>query len=80
MEETYKKHLIRSHAEQVRKGAEWKPIVQINWSEGTRERVKLWMDWHFKCSFPTANEAEMEGHLFAKRWIDDVKPSLEYER
>jgi hypothetical protein len=28
------------------------------------------MEWQFKESFPTSNEAEMEGHRFAKKWID----------
>jgi len=36
------------------------------------------MDRYFKCSFLTAKEAEMEGHLFAKRRVDDGKPNLEY--
>ena len=77
MEETYKKHIIRSGAAPVPDCKEWKPIAQINWNEGGKGRVKLWMEWHFKLTFPTEKEAEMEGHLFAKKWIDDGKPNLE---
>ena len=77
MEETYKAHLIRSGAGRVPDSNEWKPVVQVNWNEGNKERVKLWMEWHFKRSFRTEKAAEIEGHLFAKKWIDDGKPNLE---
>jgi hypothetical protein len=77
MEETYKKHIIRSGAASIPNSNEWKPIVQINWNEGGKERVKLWMEWHFKRSSATYKEAEMEAHRFAKKWIDDAKHNLE---
>jgi hypothetical protein len=35
------------------------------------------MEWHFKRSFPTMKEAEMEGHRFAKEWIKKGKSNLE---
>jgi hypothetical protein len=77
MEEVYKQHVIRSGAAPVPKSNEWKPIAQVNWNEGGTDRVKLWMEWHFKRSFPTMKEAEMEGHRFAKKWIKKGKPNLE---
>jgi hypothetical protein len=74
MEETYKGHVIRSRAERVPNSNEWKPIAQVNWNDGGQERIKLWMEWHFKDSFRTEKAAEIEGYLFAKKWIDDGKP------
>jgi hypothetical protein len=74
MEEVYKQHIIRSGAAPIRDSELWKPIAQVNWSEGGKERVKLWMEWHFERSFASYQEAETEGHLFAKKWIDDAKP------
>jgi hypothetical protein len=35
------------------------------------------MEWHFKRTFPTEKEAEKQGHIFAKKWIDDGEPNLE---
>jgi hypothetical protein len=72
MEEIYKQHVIRSGAAPIRNNKEWKPIAQVNWSDDGIDRVKLWMEWHFDRSFPNYDEAEMEGHRFAKKWIDDL--------
>jgi uncharacterized membrane protein (DUF106 family) len=70
MEEVYKRHIIRSGAAAMRGSLEWKPIAQINWAEDGKERVKLWMEWYFLCSFATYKDAEREAHVFAKDWID----------
>ena len=74
MEETYKEHFIRSGARRMRNSAEWKPIAQIRWREGSNDFVKTWTESDFKRDFPTKEEAEREGLLFAKKWIDDGKP------
>jgi len=71
MEEVYKRYLIRSGAEAMRDGIQWKPIAQINWTEDGKERVKLWMEWYFTRSFATYKDAEREAHVFAKDWIDN---------
>jgi len=72
MEETYKQHVIHSGAAKVRNNNAWKPIAQVNWSENGQQRVKLWMEWQFDRSFASYNEAEMEAHSFAKKWIDEI--------
>ena len=73
MERVYKGHIIRSGAAAMPDSIEpaWKPIAQVNWTEGGTERVKLWMEWCFMRSFATYKEAEMEAHVFAKDWIDN---------
>lgn len=70
MKQTYKQFTIRSDAAPLRDN-KWKPIAQINWSENGHDRVKLWMPWFFDHPFATTSEAELEGHLFAKNWIDE---------
>jgi hypothetical protein len=54
MQEIYKEHFVRSGARRMRNSAEW----------------KTWTELHFKRDFPTKEEAEREGLLFAKNWID----------
>jgi hypothetical protein len=71
MKEVYRRYIIRSGAQEMRHGSEWKPIAQINWTEDGTERVKLWMEWCFMRSFASYKEAEMEAHVFAKDWIDN---------
>ena len=71
MEQVYKGYMIRSGAAPIRDRIGFKPIAQINWTENGRERVKLWMEWCFTASFATYKDAETEGHVFAKDWIDD---------
>jgi hypothetical protein len=80
MEEIYREHIVRSGAQRVPDSNEWKPIAQVNWSEGGKERVKLWMEWHFKRNFPTEKEAEMEGRSFPAKWIDNGEPFLSTPR
>jgi hypothetical protein len=83
MEQIYKGYMIRSGAAPIRDRIGFKPIAQINWTEDGRERVKLWMEWCFKASFATYKEAETEGHVFAKDWIDDnpkAKPKQETKK
>jgi hypothetical protein len=71
MEENYQNHIIRAGAAPVRLGDGWKPVVQVNWKDGGRDCVKLWMEWYFASGFSAYEEAENEGNLFAKRWIDE---------
>ena len=77
MKEEYKEHLIDAGGRRVPGQNEWKPYVQICWREGANERIKTWTESHFTLVFPTEQEAETEGHLFARKWIDDDKPALE---
>ena len=77
MEETYKEHYIHSDAQELSVGKVWKPTVNVFWMEGSDRRSKSFWQGHFNRSFPTKQAAEMEGHLFAKKWIDDGKPNLE---
>jgi hypothetical protein len=72
MEEIYKEHIIRPGARRVpHSTTEWQPTVQISWREGSSDFVKTWTESDFKRDFPTKEEAEREGLLFAKKWIDD---------
>ena len=70
MEHRYKGHLIRTRAAPIRDKTEWKTIAQVNWTEQGIDRVKLWMDRWFVRSYKTCDEAELQGHNFAKSWID----------
>lgn len=74
MEELYKEHLIRSGVQPVPESTEWKPTVEVFWIENGKERTKRWMEWDFDRAFPTEKLAEIEAHLFARKWIDDGKP------
>lgn len=77
MEEIYKDHAIFSGARAVPHTSEWKPIARVYWSEHGEERIKSWDESHFRLTFETHEQAEMEAHLFARKWIDDGKPNLE---
>ena len=79
MKQTYKQFTIRSGAAPVR-DKKWKPLAQINWSENGHDRVKLWMQWFFDHTFATSREAELEGNLFARNWIDENTRCIEEGR
>lgn len=70
MEEVYKQYLIRATAAALRNAIGFKPIAQVNWNEDGKERVRLWMGWHFAENFGTYEEAEKEALRFAINWVD----------
>jgi hypothetical protein len=71
MQEVYKQYLIRGGAAALRNAIGFKPIAQVNWNEDGKERVRLWMEWHFAEKFATYDEAEKEALRFAKNWVDE---------
>lgn len=73
MEENYKQYIIRSDAAGVSLSNEWKPIAQINWIQDDKQFFKFWMESNFTRSYTSYKDAEMEGYLFARNWIDNNK-------
>ena len=71
MDEDYKGHSIHSSASHLLDSNEWEPCVSISRIEqGKLELVNP----HVGGVFSTQADAEKEGLLFAKKWIDEGKP------
>jgi hypothetical protein len=70
MNELYKGYLIRSGAEPIPDSTRWKPSVEVQWTKATNEQTKRWTLSDFDRDFATEKLAEIEGHLFARQWID----------
>jgi hypothetical protein len=72
MDEDYKGHHIRSVPRHLPDSNRWTAHVVINWT-GSRKEIR---QFEVKRGFATQEEAEREGLIFAKKWIDDGKPKL----
>ncbi|HEX2225754.1 MAG TPA: hypothetical protein VHM64_01345, partial [Candidatus Binatia bacterium] len=70
MNELYKGHFIRSGAEPVPDSTRWKPTVEVQWIKAPNEQTKRWTPSDFESDFATEKLAEIEGHLFARQWVD----------
>jgi hypothetical protein len=73
MDEDYKGHHIRSVPRQLLESGRWTSHVVINCTERSREEFR---QFEVKRGFATQEEAEREGLIFAKKWIDEGKPKL----
>ena len=71
MTENYEEHNIQASAWRLPDPSSWKPRVLIGWSEDGREMMK---SFTIQRTFATEKEAQVDGLLFAKTWIDDGKP------
>ena len=72
MKDNYKGHMITATARQIRETQQWQPRLVIWTAEG---------DYPIKApviteSFATREQAESEGLVLAKQWIDYGKPSV----
>jgi hypothetical protein len=73
MNETHKGHKIIVSASRQAATRQWEPRLTVIWSEDGNGRLsKLTVNRAFR----VRREAEMEGLIFAKKWIDDGKPDL----
>lgn len=74
MNESHKGHRIIISAARLTV-TRWEPRITVIWSEDGQGRLrKLTVDRAFR----VRREAELEGLLFAKKWIDDGKPDLSF--
>ncbi|HEX2230487.1 MAG TPA: hypothetical protein VHM64_25425 [Candidatus Binatia bacterium] len=74
MEDTYKEHKLVASTWQLSASGHYEPRVFVTWREGQRERTKSLV---FTRAFSTEREAEAEGLMLAKQWIDNGKPELQ---
>jgi hypothetical protein len=74
MNGSHKGHNIIASASRSGSTRQWKSQVKIIWSEDGKGRVSTLV---VKGVFGARQEAEMEGVIFAKKWIDDGKPQPE---
>jgi hypothetical protein len=72
MDELYQQHHIRCDARGSPDG--WRAVIQVSWSENGATRLRLWVENSRK--FATISEAETQGRVLAKKWIDEGKPRL----
>ena len=73
MDEDYKDHHIKSTARIIAESDRWVPVVIVSWKSGFREEIR---QLNVKRGFPTEQDAQAEGILFARKWIDDGKPKV----
>jgi hypothetical protein len=71
MTENYEKHTIQASAWRLT-DKDWKPRILIAWSEDGLEVLK---SFTVQRTFATEKEAQLDGLLFAKTWINGGKPS-----
>jgi hypothetical protein len=72
MNETHKGHKIIVTTSRLA-ATRWEPRLTVIWSEDGHGRLnKL----NVNRAFRLRREAETEGFIFAKKWIDDGKPDL----
>jgi hypothetical protein len=74
MDEDYKGHPINSTARQLPESGRWIPHVIIRWSKGPRGGEFIQFD--VKRGFGSEADAQAEGLIAAKKWIDDRKPKV----
>ena len=73
MNGTHKGHRINVSVSRMAGPPQWKPCLMIVWEDDGNGRVsKITLDRPFR----DRKKAEMEGLMFAKKWIDDGKPDL----
>jgi len=73
MNEAHKGHRILVSASRLATARQWKLYLTIIWNEDGKGIVsKLTVNRTFRLR----EEAEMDGLLFAKKWIDGGKPDL----
>ena len=70
MNGSHKGHNIVASALRSADTRQWKPQVKIIWSEDGRGKISA---LNVNRAFRARQEAELEGLLFAKKWIDDGK-------
>ena len=71
MNENYEKHNIQASAWRLTDPNGWRPRILVGWSEDGREMIK---SFTIQRTFATEKEAQLDGLLFAKTWINDGKP------
>ena len=71
MTETYEKHNIQASAWHLADPKGWKPRILVGWSEAGHKVIK---SFTIQRTFATEKEAQLDGLLFAKTWIDGGKP------
>jgi hypothetical protein len=74
MKKNHKRHAIESFGWQIPDTSVWSAKVVVSWSEGGTEKTNKF-DGEV-ANFRSKAEAETYGIEFAKKWIDDGKPSL----
>ena len=73
MQQFYKGHTIKTSAQRLRDTQQWQPVLQIiiwNYNEKSFKPFSA-----IEC-FSTREQAESEGLVIAKKWIDDRKPGV----
>ena len=73
MQKTYKGHTIKASTWQLSESGVWEPRVFVTWKQGDEEKQAPLV---FTRQFSSEAEAEQEGILMAKKWIDDGKPEV----
>jgi len=71
MTENYEKHNIQASAWRLSDPKGWKPRILIGWREDGLEVIK---SFTIQRTFATEKEAQLDGLLFAKTWINGGKP------
>ena len=74
MNEDYKGHSIHATCWRLPDTDSWTPRLIVLWTEEGREMIQ---HPRMTGAFPTEQEAERQGIIFAKNWIDAGKPGLE---
>jgi len=54
----------------------WKPRLHVSWFDGYQEKNKMFT---LQQTCARATEAEQRGLLFAKKWIEEGKPMLDFD-
>ena len=73
MQQFYKGHTIKTSARQLRGMQQWQPVLQIIIWNDSRDVFKPLSSTQF---FSTREQAESEGLVIARKWIDDGKPGV----
>jgi hypothetical protein len=73
IKEKYKGHIIYATAWQLVGESQWEPRVWVNWEEGSEAIFKV---ASLTKSYGVREEAERQGIVFVKSWIDDGKPPI----
>ena len=73
MQQFYKGHTIKTSAQQLRDTQQWQPVLQIIiWNDNQN----LFKPFSATECFSTREQAESEGLVIARKWIDDGKPGV----
>ena len=73
MQQFYKGHTIKTAARQLRDTQQWQPMLQIIIWDDSKDLFKPLSATKY---FSTREQAESEGLVIAKKWIDDGKPGV----